>query len=116
MIFEQPGPGIDSRICCRPVTAFILQTMTNHITPVLAANFHSSGPKKTIPVCGVDLYASFQPYASYHSYGIGAKDCSYKGSQALPFFMDRFGPKWTEYTTTAHEQMPGHHLEVSDFR
>ncbi|RMX39595.1 hypothetical protein pdam_00004022, partial [Pocillopora damicornis] len=90
-------------------------TMTNHITPVLAANFHSSGPKKTIPVCGVDLYASFQPYASYHSYGIGAKDCSYKGSQALPFFMDRFGPKWTEYTTTAHEQMPGHHLEVQSY-
>lgn len=90
-------------------------TMTNHITPLLAANFYSSGPKKTIPVCGVDLYAWFQPSASYHLYGPGAKDCSWKGSQVLPFFMDRFGPKWTEYTTTAHEQMPGHHLEVQSY-
>jgi len=40
-------------------------------------------------------------------------DCKELAYQTLPFFMDDFGPIYTEYTTTSHEQLPGHHLEVS---
>ena len=90
--------------------------MTNNIGPVVEPLFYRSGPKKTVPDCTVEVSAWFEPYASYHAYGPGSEDCIYKGRQVLPFFMDRFGPKWTEFTTTAHEQLPGHHLEVSNIQ
>jgi len=91
------------------------KTMKNDIAPVIKPLFYETGAKKTVPACPVDCVAWFQPYASFHSYNPGDKDCEPKATQELPFFVDKFGPKWTEFTTTAHEQLPGHHLEVHSF-
>ncbi|XP_078384992.1 uncharacterized protein LOC144667449 [Oculina patagonica] len=91
------------------------QTAKNNIEPVIKPLFYYSGAKKTVPDCGIDCIAWFHPYASYHLYSPGNKNCTIKASQGLPFFVDTFGPKWTEFTTTAHEQLPGHHLEVQSF-
>ena len=82
------------------------------IRPVLDPLFYDSGPKRSIPTCQIEVIPWYQPYASFHAYDPGSKDCKKNSSQALPFFLDKFGPKWTEYTTTSHEQLPGHQLEV----
>lgn len=93
----------------------VVKTMSNNIKPVIDPLFYNSGPKRTVPACAMDCVAWYQPYASFHSYNPGSKDCKTKATQGLPFFLAKFGPKWTEFTTTAHEQLPGHHLEVQSF-
>ena len=85
------------------------------IRPKLEPLFYFTGTKKTTPDCSVAVQPWFSPVASYHIYmpAVTSK-CSLANSfQGLPFFMEKFGPRYTEWTTTAHEQMPGHHLEVS---
>ena len=90
--------------------------MKDNIAPVIKPLFYETGAKKTVPICPMDCVAWFHPYVSFHSYNPGDKSCKIKATQELPFFVDNFGPKWTEFTTTAHEQLPGHHLEVSYFQ
>lgn len=90
-------------------------TMNKNIRPILDPLFYADGAKRTIPSCPMDVVPFYNPYTSFHAYHPGSKDCKVKATQALPFFLDKFGPKWTEYTTTAHEQLPGHHLEVQSF-
>ena len=92
-----------------------LQTL-DIIRPYLSSLFHENGAKKTVPVCPVAVVPWFHPYSSFHSYSIGDKDCNVIATQGLPFFLERYGPKWTEYTTTGHEQLPGHHLEVGTLK
>ena len=89
--------------------------MGENIRPVLDSLFYTEEPKRTIPSCPVDVVPFYHPYSSFHAYYPGSKDCKIKATQALPFFLDKFGPRWTEYTTTAHEQLPGHHLEVCSY-
>ena len=90
--------------------------MKNNIGPVYKPLFYRSGPKNTVPVCPVDVISWFHPHVRFHGYAPGSKDCKVNATQGLPFFADNFGPKWTEFTTTAHEQLPGHHLEVGAFQ
>lgn len=92
-----------------------VETMKNNIGPVYKPLFYRSGPKNTVPVCPVDVISWFHPHVRFHGYVPGSKDCKVKATQGLPFFADNFGPKWTEFTTTAHEQLPGHHLEVHSY-
>ena len=90
--------------------------MKNNIGPVYKPLFYRSSPKNTVPVRPVDVISWFHPHVRFHGYVPGSKDCKVKATQGLPFFADNFGPKWTEFTTTAHEQLPGHHLEVGAFQ
>lgn len=92
--------------------SFSLQTM-NLIRPKLSKLFYDSGPKKTIPKCAIKVVPWFHSEAVFHSYSESKSiSCKVPSLQMLPFFVENFGPKYTEWTTTAHEQLPGHHLEV----
>lgn len=86
----------------------------DQLKPFLKDLFYDSGPKNCIPKCPMDVIPWFHGHATFHSYFIGNKDCSYKASQGLPFFVENYGPKWTEYTTSVHE-FPGHHVEVQSY-
>lgn len=92
-----------------------VETMKNNIRPVLDPLFYNSGPKRTIPACPAEVVPWYLPAASFHSFNVGSKDCNTKSSQGLPFFLAKYGPKWTQFTTTSHEQLPGHQLEVQSF-
>ena len=92
------------------------QTMKNNIGPVCKPLFYRSSPKNIVPVCLVDVISWFHPHVRFHGYVSGSKECKDKATQGLPFFTDNFGPKWTEFTTTAHEQLPGHQLEAGAFQ
>ncbi|XP_001640303.2 uncharacterized protein LOC5520476 [Nematostella vectensis] len=69
--------------------------------------FYTSGSKKTTPTYTVTVVPDFNPTSSYHSYN--------SRKHRLPFFMDDFGPIFAEWSTTAHETEPGHHLEVDGY-
>lgn len=86
----------------------------NLIRPKLSKLFYPSGPQQTIPECPIMVAPWYHSEAVFHSY-TESKDISCAANpslQLLPFFVDNYGPRYTEWTTTAHEQLPGHHLEV----
>ena len=86
----------------------------NLIRPKLSRLFYDSGiGKKTIPDCGIKVVPWYHSEAVFQSYSVSKSvNCRTPSLQMLPFFVDNFGPKYTEWTTSAHEQLPGHHLEV----
>ena len=72
--------------------------------------FYSTGRKRTLPNCSVEVIPDFNPSVSYHHYA----PCTIaKAIHYLPFFIDNYGPRYAEWTTTAHETIPGHHVEVN---
>ncbi|KAJ7377642.1 hypothetical protein OS493_027719 [Desmophyllum pertusum] len=88
----------------------------NLIRPKLSKLFYSNGPKQTLPDCGIAVVPWYHSEAVFHSYSDSkTASCKVPSLQMLPFFVDNFGPKYTEWTTTAHEQSPGHHLEVRSY-
>lgn len=88
-----------------------LKKVAEVLTPKIKDLFYDSSSKRTTPSCGISVSGDFNPLACFHGY-----DAKCPASQTLPFFMDDFGPKYTEYTTASHEQLPGHHLEVTKAR
>lgn len=107
---------VGARAFC-PVRWRALQKWINYtkqvaevLTPKIKDLFYDSSSKRTTPSCGISVSGDFNPLACFHGY-----DAKCPASQTLPFFMDDFGPKYTEYTTASHEQLPGHHLEVQGF-
>ena len=76
--------------------------------------FHNEedNPKRTSPKCGIELKANFNPSSAAQSYRVSDKDCTKPAKYYLPFFLDKPGPIYKEWTTNAHEARPGHHYAV----
>ena len=74
--------------------------------------FHFNGPKQTTPSCPIDLAPDFNPSAA-PNYRDGGKDCKENAKYNIPFFVERPGPKYEEWSTNAHEGRPGHHTQVN---
>lgn len=74
--------------------------------------FHFSGLKHTTPNCPIDIAPSFNPSKGAQSYLRSTKDCSRNSHYNIPFFMERPGPKYSEWSVNAHEARPGHHTQV----
>ena len=98
----------------QPQSYLVVSTQTmNLIRPKLSRLFYDSGQKKTLPDCGIQVVPWYHSEAVFQSYRESkGVNCKAPSLQMLPFFVDNFGPTYTEWTTSAHEQLPGHHLEV----
>lgn len=100
------------RTCAELISCYIYLQVASLLKPNIDPLFYNSKPKKTTPNCGISVKGEYNPEVCFHGYEVNL-DCKISAYHTLPFFMDNFGPKYTEYTTTSHEQLPGHHLEVS---
>ena len=76
--------------------------------------FYFSGSKYTTPNCPVDMAPNFNPSSGAQSYLRSTKDCIRNSRYRIPFFLDRPGPLYEEWTVNAHEARPGHHTQVAD--
>ena len=74
--------------------------------------FYFTGPKQTTPNCPITLAPDFNPSAG-PNYESGGKECKKNAQYNIPFFLERPGPKYEEWSTNAHEGRPGHHTQVS---
>lgn len=92
-------------------TLFFCQVMSM-LDPHTVNMFHFSGPKYTTPNCPVDMAPNFNPSSGAQSYRRSTKDCSQNSYYNIPFFLDRPGPKYEEWSVNAHEARPGHHTQV----
>lgn len=88
----------------------------SQLEPKLLRMFHwPLGPRKTTPVCPVEVAINFTPSTSAQSYTSSSRSCSQPAWFRMPFFLDRMGPKYSEWTTSAHEARPGHHLQSQGY-
>jgi uncharacterized protein (DUF885 family) len=88
------------------------QSTLSMLEPKLLDMFHwLVSPKKTTPICPVTMQANFQASSGSQSYHSSGPFCRVPGKFNLPFFLDRMGPKYSEWTVNAHEALPGHHLQ-----
>ena len=83
------------------------------ISPKIVDMFYFTGDKDSTPNCPVDLRPDFNPSTGVQSYSSSDPTCSKPAYYNIPFFMDKMGPKSSEWSISAHEVRPGHHLEVN---
>jgi hypothetical protein len=96
-----------------PFFLFNFQVMSL-MDPKTVNMFYFTGSKHTTPNCPVDLKPDLNPSSGAQSYLSSNKDCKRSASYYLPFFLERMGPRFSEWSINAHEARSGHHLQVND--
>ena len=82
------------------------------LEPKTVSMFYITGPKQTTPKCPVTLKPDLNPSSGIQSYDQSTKSCDKPATYNIPFFPEKMGPKSEEWTVSAHEMIPGHHLQV----
>ncbi|XP_022779081.1 uncharacterized protein LOC111320683 isoform X1 [Stylophora pistillata] len=88
----------------------------SRILPKLTGLFYFTGNKTTVPTCPVAMEISFVPLQPVQSYSSSTSSCRTPGKYNVPFFVDRMGPKYFEFTVNALEASPGHHLQSQGYK
>ncbi|XP_015767204.1 PREDICTED: uncharacterized protein LOC107345966 isoform X4 [Acropora digitifera] len=74
--------------------------------------FYFTGDNATTPTCPVDMRPDLNPSSGAQSYSPSDAICSRSAKYYIPFFLENLGPRFSEWTVTAHETRPGHHTQV----
>lgn len=82
------------------------------LDPLTINMFYFTGEKHTTPNCPVQLVPDFNPSSAAQSYIKTGPDCRTPCYYRVPFFLENMGPKFSEWSTNAHEARPGHHTQV----
>ena len=78
--------------------------------------FHFVGERRTVPTCPVEPVIRFSPSVGVATYTPSLGNCRFTGKYNLPFFVDKMGAEFMEWTTTVHEGIPGHHLQHASYK
>lgn len=95
-----------------PMLHFCLFQAVNLLYSKLVNMFHFVGDKRSTASCPVALKPDLNPSSGIQSYRGGDASCSETTFYHIPFFLDRMGPKSSDWSISAHETSPGHHLQV----
>ncbi|XP_028399408.1 uncharacterized protein LOC114522845 [Dendronephthya gigantea] len=93
---------------CREIMALI--------HPQFIYAFHVTGKRMTLPNCPIEIYPHFNPSKGTMQFVESDETCSSPTEFRLPFFLERYGPKFQEWSVVAHETRPGHHLQAQGMR
>ena len=85
------------------------------IRPKLTRLVYYTGNKTTAPSCPASVAIRFNPLVSVQGYSGSTSSCQEPSRIKVPFFVDRMGPRFFEYTVSAHEASPGHHLQSQGY-
>ena len=77
--------------------------------------FHFGGDKQTNPNCPIELRPSLNPSSGIQSYDDSDPVCLKPAYYNFPFFLNKLGPRSSEWSINAHEARPGHHIQVMIF-
>ena len=83
--------------------------------PKITHMFHFAGDKHSTPNCPVELRPDLNPSSGIQSYGITDPLCLKPAHYNIPFFLERLGPKSSEWSINSHEARPGHHIQVNSW-
>lgn len=84
--------------------------------PKIVDMFHFSGDKHSTPNCPVTLVPDLNPSSGIQSYDGSDSMCLKPSRYNIPFFLERLGPKFSEWSINAHEARPGHHIQIQGVR
>ncbi|XP_028402716.1 uncharacterized protein LOC114525533 [Dendronephthya gigantea] len=82
------------------------------LAPKLIPLFYHTGNKITIPNCPIEFRPNFNPSFGAQSYSHSDTGCTEPAYINIPFFLDNFGPKFSDWSIIAHEGWPGHHTQL----
>ena len=82
--------------------------------PKITDMFYFAGDKHSTPNCPVELRPDLNPSSGIQSYGGSDAMCLKPAHYNIPFFLDRMGPKFSEWCINSHEARPGHHIQVNE--
>ena len=80
--------------------------------PKLLPLFYHVGIKKTMPNCPIEMSSNFNPSSAALSFMQAGSLCLRPAYYKHPFFLNNYGPKFADFSITAHEGWPGHHTQV----
>ena len=83
------------------------------LDPKTSQMFYFTGKKHTTPNCPLEIVPDFNPSAGVPSYLKSDSKCSRNAKYFIPFFLERPGPRYMQWSVNAHEARPGHHTQVS---
>ena len=90
----------------------VVRDVMGMLAPKLIPLFYHTGQKITIPNCPVEIKPIFNPSAAAQGFSNSDSGCTKPTNFYLPFFLENFGPKFSEWSVTAHEAWPGHHTQT----
>lgn len=82
------------------------------INPMLNDYFYFTGEKKTVPNCPIALKVIYSPLETTISHLASDAKCSHPTELGLPFFLDKYGPRYQEWSIIGHEARPGHSFQL----
>ncbi|XP_046857376.1 uncharacterized protein LOC124450775 isoform X2 [Xenia sp. Carnegie-2017] len=82
------------------------------LAPKIINLFYHTGEWITVPNCPIEMEPSFNPSAGAQFFQRTAKSCTTPAKFGLPFFLENHGPRFSEWSVTAHESWPGHHTQI----
>ena len=82
------------------------------LSPKIIPLFYHTGDKISIPNCPIDMLPSFNPSSGAQFFQRTGAECTKPARFGLPFFLENHGPRFSEWSVTAHESWPGHHTQV----
>ena len=82
------------------------------LAPKLIPLFYHTGDKITFPNCPIKMKPSFNPSSGAQFFQGTRKKCTNPAHFGIPFFLENHGPRFSEWSVTAHESWPGHHTQI----
>ncbi len=83
----------------------------SRIYPKITPLFHFNGEKNTVPNCPILMWPHYNPSNGAQFFQSSDSKCSYLTQFGMPFFLEKYGPKFQEWSVTGHEARPGHHTQ-----
>ena len=80
--------------------------------PKLTPFFHFTGDKVTVPSCPIEMWPHYNPSNGAMYFQRSDADCKNPTYFGLPFFLEKYGPKFQEWSVIGHEARPGHHIQM----
>lgn len=84
--------------------------------PKIVDMFYFAGDKHSTPNCPINLTPDLNPSSGIQSYDGSDSMCLKATRYNIPFFLDRMGPKFSEWSINSHEARPGHHIQIQGVR
>ena len=95
---------------------FALFQVMSMLYPKIVDMFYFAGEKHSTPNCPVELRPDLNPSSGIQSYDGSDSMCLKPSHYNIPFWLNRLGPKFSEWSINAHEARPGHHIQVNKYK
>ena len=77
----------------------------------LTSVFHFTGPMTSSPNCPIKITPHYNPSNGAMYFQQSDASCSVPAEFGLPFFLEKYGPMFQEWSVVGHEGRPGHHFQ-----